>query len=96
MPSQLWGREGGASNEISNTSAVVDKSSEETAMGNTSNTVGSGPAVWGQEGGTITEKPKGEETVCFVPEIFEALTVGVEIHHIGTNVEVYNAQGGGG
>ena len=58
--SQLWGREGGASNEISNTSAVVDKSSEgETAMGITSNTVGSGPAEWGQEGGTVAEIPNG-------------------------------------
>ena len=66
--SQLWGQEGGTNNEISNTSSVVDKSSEgETAMGNTSDTVGSGPAVWGQEGGTVAEIPKGEETVCVVP-----------------------------
>ena len=67
-------------------------------MGNTSNTVGSGPAVWGQEGGTIAEIPNGEETVCVVPEIFEALNVGVGngIHHIDTNVGVYDAQGGGG
>ena len=39
---------------------MVDKSSEgETAMGNTSDTVGSGPAVWGQEGGTVAEIPNG-------------------------------------
>ena len=75
---------------------MVDKSSEgETAMGNTNDTVGSGPAVWGQEGGTVAEIPKGEETVCVVPEIFEALTVGVEIHHFDTNIEVYDVQWGG-
>ena len=86
----------GPSNEISNTSTVVDKSSEgETAIGNTSDTVGSGRAVWGHEGGTVAEIPKGEETVCVVPEIFEALTVGVEIHHIDTDIEVYDVQWGG-
>ena len=76
--------------------AMVDETSEgETAMGNSSDTVGSGPAVWGQEGGSVTEIPKGEETICVVPEIFKAPTVGVEIHHIDTDIKVYDVQWGG-